>query len=173
MKCEERERERQTCEERDRHVNRSHVGSSSLHSELESNGTIRGYGSRPRWLPSWRGQLLVGCVLSHFRRRCCLFRPAEEADAASSVERDSFGKVSAVCELPAEVQELRLVVRRLAGSIMWDRGAVILGKRIPELIVGQTVDMSALQIALQHAHFGSEPFGEDGRKYLMGRTPRT
>ena len=51
---------------------------------------------------------------------------------------------------------------------MWDRGAVILGKRIPELIVEQTVDMSALQIALQHAHFGSEPFGKDGRKYFDG-----
>ena len=43
---------------------RRHFGSSSLHSELESNGTIRGFCSRPRQLPSWHGQLLVACVLS-------------------------------------------------------------------------------------------------------------
>ena len=98
--------------------------------------------------------------------------------------------MSAVCGLAAEVQELRLVVRRLAGSIMWDRGAVILGKRIPERVVEQTVDMPVPQIAgeivapvpqfweetgevrqlspLQHAHFGREPFGKDGRKYFDG-----
>ena len=88
--------------------------------------------------------------------------------AAPSVGRDSVGKISAVCENAAEVQELRLVVRRLAASIMWDHGAVILGKRTPERIVEQTVDMPAPQIALQHAHFGREPFGRDGRKYFDG-----
>ena len=60
--------------------------------------------------------------------------------------------MSAVCELAAEVQELRLAVRKLAGSIMWDRGAAILGKRNPERIVEQTVDMPAPQI--------EEPFGK-------------
>ena len=53
-------------------------------------------------------------------------------------------------------------------STMWDRGAVILGKRIHERIVEQTVDMPAPQIALQHAHFGREPFGKEGRKYFDG-----
>ena len=54
-----------------------------------------------------------------------------------------------------------MVVRRLAGSIMWDQGAVMHGKRIPERTVEQTVDMPPPQIALQHAHFGREPFGKD------------
>ena len=89
-------------------------------------------------------------------------------EAASSVGRDSVGQMSAVCELAAEVQELRMAVRKLAGSIMWDRGAAILGKRIPEGIVEQTVDMPAPQIELHHAHSGREPFGKDGRKYFDG-----
>ena len=41
-----------------------------------------------------------------------------------------------------------------------------LGKRIPEHIVEQTVDMPASLIAGEHAHFGREPFDKDGRKVL-------
>ena len=75
-------------------------------------------------------------------RRGCLSRHSwEEVEAPSSVGRDSVGQMSAVWELAAEVQELRLAVRKRAGSIMWDRGAAILGKRFPERIVEQTVDM--------------------------------
>ena len=76
--------------------------------------------------------------------------------------------MSAVFELAAEVQELRLVLRRLAGSIIWDRGAAILGKHTPERIVEQIVDTPAPQIAGEHAHFGREPFDKDGRKYFDG-----
>ena len=113
LKKQERERERAL---------RSHFGSSSLHSELASNGTIRGFLRKVTQLSqlAWPAAGGVRPV------------PAFGAVAASSgtprkrsVVRDSVGKMSAVFD----AEELRLVVRRLAGSIMWDRGAVILGKR--------------------------------------------
>ena len=59
---------------------------------------------------------------------------------ASSVGRDSGGKMDQnVFELAADVQDLRRVVQKLAGAIMWDRGAV----HIPERIEEQTVDIAA------------------------------
>ena len=129
-----------------------------MHSELESNGTIRGSGSRPRKLPSLCGQLLGVRLVPTFSAVAASSGTPEEVKAASSVGRDSVGQMSAVVELAAEVQELRLAVCKLAGSIMWDRGAATLGKRNPERILEQTVDMPAPQI--------DEPFGKDGRKYL-------
>ena len=51
--------------------------------------------------------------------------PRKEVVAASSVGRDSGGKMGRnVFELAAEVQELRRAVQKLAGAIMWDGGAV-------------------------------------------------
>ena len=128
----ERESKRETEREKDREGEReSHFGSGHLaqvHCTLNlsqmapSVAMVQGHASCPACVAScwWGGSC------PNLRRRCCLFRHSpEEVGAALSVERDGGGEMERnVFELAAEVQELRFVVQRLAGAIMWDRGTV-------------------------------------------------